>query len=778
MKSGLFRRLHFSRLLLFLSVLSIGGCAFWHNFSTFFNTLYLAKQHLAMYEEAQRAIAPPNANSAIALQSHRWLDEEYDLRQRALYEGHAQPVVPTFSHVLSSTKEVANIHLDSAIILGSKILADKKGNKYIEDALFVVGKAQYYKNDYAGARRKFLELLFKYPESEHNAEVQVLLAHAMLADKRLDTAQIAINAGLAAAEKAHDAHALSEIHRANAELIYSKNADSLTAVSEELRSAEAGLEGQDLAKLAFEEGAIDYLNGRWAEAERAFGAAYTASKDDWLSGEAHIAHAMALRREQKFDAARDELTEIVAKIKYNASHAAAKYELALTDEMADRAAVNQNLKTQDFYNLYHPALKMEYYSIDTTFHNTSGMMTAHSHYRQAEMYREMGLYDSASKMAGSLINTKDFATPAMNEYVSARASSLASFAKWRIELAHADSLLSKFGTKGPAREDAELRRKALQTALGNRFQPQAPTPMSKDDSDRYQKALADLQKQKYGTTVGSVSDTTRTLDSLQFLSSSAHYQLGRAYETFLEIPQARNEYRAALAYNSPKEDSAEKLLRSQSLYALMQLEMRDKQEAVADSLMDVLVTRYGQTIYAQQARTLYPTRVKHTPGEGAYESAYAMLRKSGLDAAKPILLSVAAAYPEEDAAPRALYAVGVTYEEASNYDSAVAYFKRIIKDYPFSVYAFELRPRLADNISGLPKAPPMPHDPTLSRADSMRARRAPREIRTGNTEPTPPVQKAPPSTPPSARPPMPPNGIPPRPRPQINRDSLRRIHHK
>src|ERR1051325_4090908 len=37
-------------------LLAIGGCTFWHNFSTFFNTLYLAKQHLALYEESQRTI--------------------------------------------------------------------------------------------------------------------------------------------------------------------------------------------------------------------------------------------------------------------------------------------------------------------------------------------------------------------------------------------------------------------------------------------------------------------------------------------------------------------------------------------------------------------------------------------------------------------------------------------------------------------------------------------------------------------------------------------------
>ena len=54
--------------------------------------------------------------------------------------------------------------MDSAIILGSKILADKKGNKYQEDALFVVGKAEFYKKvtdkDASQAKALWSKLVF------------------------------------------------------------------------------------------------------------------------------------------------------------------------------------------------------------------------------------------------------------------------------------------------------------------------------------------------------------------------------------------------------------------------------------------------------------------------------------------------------------------------------------------------------------------------------------------------------------------------------------------
>ncbi|MDP4244169.1 MAG: tetratricopeptide repeat protein [Bacteroidota bacterium] len=736
---------HLSLLLL---VATIGGCTFWHNFSTYFNTLYLAQTHLAAYEEQQRTIVAPNPNGAIAVQNHRWLDEEYDLRQRALYEGRTQAVAPSFSRVLGSTKEVTNMHLDSAIILGSKILADKKPNKYIEDALFVVGKAQYYKNDFAGARRKFLELLYKYPDTKYGAEVQVLLARSMLADRRLDTAEMALTVGLQRANESGDKNALAEVHRTYAEYIYAKNPDSLTAVGEELRKAEEDLSGQDLAKLAFEEGALDYMNGQWPEAERAFTTAINSTKDDWLAGEAHIDHAMALRREAKFDEARTELRAVIDKLKYSASAAAARYELTLTDEYAARHAVSNDLRTPQFKSGFHPPLHLEYFAIDTAFRNSSAMMIAHSHFREAEMYREMGLYDSAAKAAAMLINTKDFATPAMNDYVSTRASSLASFAKWRTELGRVDSQIARFNTKGPARAEVDLKIKALKEVLGSRFQPTAPAVMSKEDSAKFEKVYTQLQKQQPGGAAFVVSDTARSLDSLGLLAATAHYQLGRSYETFLEIPQARAEYNAALAVAFAKSDTAASAMRAQAMYAQMQLEYHDKQIAAGDSLLDELLAHYGQTVYAEQARMLFPNKIKRTPGQTAYETAYATLREHGLDAAKASLLAVVAGFPEEDAAPRSLYAIGLSYEDSARYDSAVVYYKRVMHDYPYSVYALALHPRFADATNAAPHGQPPPVDPTQIQP-GQHQQRAPRMLNQPGQQPTQ-------------------RGLPPRSRPQTS----------
>src|SRR5581483_5843364 len=104
----------------------------------------------------------------------------------------------------------------------------------------------------------------------------------------------------------------------------------------------------------------------------------------------------------------------------------------------------------------------------------------------------------------------------------------------------------------------------------------------------------------------------------------------------------------------------------------------------------------GQTIYAEEAREQFVRSTENSPGELAYRAAFKSLGIGGLDAAKPSLLDVVKTYPQEDVAPRSLYAIGEQYEEVERYDSAVHYYRRVLNEYPYSTYAIALRPRLAD----------------------------------------------------------------------------------
>ena len=756
----------------------------WHNVATYFNTVYLANRHLDAYEASQRAIVEPNPNGAIALLKHRWLDEEYFVRQRQLRsDGEASPITPSFSQSLGATKEIHNVHLDSAIILGSKVLADKKGTKYLEDALFLVGKAEFYKNNFTDAERKFLELLSRYPNTKYGADVQIFLARSMLLNHDFDTAALTLTRGLKMTKETGDKAAISNLHRALAELIYARTPDSLAAIAEELHQAETGLSGEDLARLTYEEGAVDYLNGDWPRAERAFRTTADNAKDDWLSGESRIADALALRENGDLDAARDELTLVTGRIKYSSSQPAARFELAYTDELIARKAVGNNLRSPEFRDRYHAALQAEYFSLDTSFKNSSALIISRAKFRQAEIFREMGLYDSAASTAAGLVATKDFSSMAMNEYVSGIASSLASFARWRKELVRLDSLTTALKQAPPARgqaaavhgqtEDAAIHLQAMREALGTRWNPARPVPLSKQDSNDILAIEARLKARAPKELV--IKDTALFLDSLYGVMAGAHFELGRAYETFGEIPQARMEYRAATGMDASPTmpgamDTAKSALRAQTLYAWLELEHQEKNQPTFDSLLHELLTHYGQTIYAGEARLLFQASMKNSPGELAYGQAYQTLKDHGIDAAKPALLQIAIAYRQEDVAPRSLYAIGESYEEAEHYDSSLVYYKRVLTEYPYSAYALALRPRLADaSVSGVPRAPAPNVNPLLQRGVGkpelrQQMQQAPIQQPPNDTagqsnqaNPQPPV--SPPQPPdPLPHPPLPPGG--------------------
>lgn len=694
------------------------------------------------------------------------------MRQVGLHAGHAEPITPSFSQSLSATKQIVNVHLDSAIILGSKVLADKKASKYKEDALFIVGKAQFYKNDFIGAERKFRELLANYPQTKYGAQVQVYLARSMLVNHDIDTAAMTLQRGLAAAAESKDIATLSSMHRAMAELIYAKNPDSLTAIASELHKAEAGLAGEELARLAYQEGAVEFLNGDWPSAEIAFQTTGQAASDDWLSGEARVAHALTLRQEGNLDAARTELAFIIAHVKYGGSATAARFELAYTDELIARKSAQNDLRSAAFHDNYDQSLQHEYYVLDTTYKSSSAIMVSHTKYRQAELFREMGRYDTASRIAAPLIGTKDFSTAAMNEYVSERANSLVSYAQWHQELVHIDTLEERIkpashshaDVRVPGQTNDEIHLKALQEVLGSRWKPNFPVQLTKMDSDQIK--LAEVRLKKNAPSKLVISDTARFIDSLQFRAGTAHYQLGRAYETFGEIPEARQEFQMADTMNIGPMDTGRTALRARILYAWLELEQQEKNKPVADSLLHELLSHYGQTMYAEQARILYVTFSRNSPGELAYLDAYKLLRDNGLDAAKPPMLQIVVNFSQEDVAPRALFALGESYEEATHYDSALAYYRRVLKEYPYSSYALALRPRLADaGTPALPHAQPRTLSPPLIPDQSS----VPVNVDTTQavSQPPPGIPQHPanPANPNSRTPPIPPIQPPMRPLP-------------
>jgi tetratricopeptide (TPR) repeat protein len=158
---------------------------------------------------------------------------------------------------------------------------------------------------------------------------------------------------------------------------------------------------------------------------------------------------------------------------------------------------------------------------------------------------------------------------------------------------------------------------------------------------------------------------------------------------------AITEYTLALDKQYNNFDTAKKSFNARVIFSWIELDNQLKRTSERDSLITILTTKYGESVYASMAGHLYSGETKKdSPGEKAYSDAYAVLRRGGLDAAKGQMLGVVTSYSHEDVAPRALYAIGIAYEDISRYDSALYYYKRVVNEYPYSSYADELKPRL------------------------------------------------------------------------------------
>ncbi|MEP7234981.1 MAG: tetratricopeptide repeat protein, partial [Ignavibacteriota bacterium] len=682
-------------LILTFSVLTV-SCSFFRNFTTYFNVLYLAQQHLDMYEDQIEKEQVAQSGAAAVITTHRWLDEEYLARQ--LYKkrtGLAMPIASVTKGTSTTNKSSGSVHLDSAIILGSKVLADKKETKYIEDALFIVGKAQYYKNDYSGAKRKFGELLYKYPETKYGPEVGMLLARAMMATNQFDTATSAIGGVLKHAEQSGNQTDISEAHKAYADLLLVSNPDSLRLAAEQLRLAEKGLPTEDAAQLAYQRGTLYFLDGRWAEAETAFRSVVSASADAQLQGEALVSLGETLRREKKFSEAKEVFQGVMGKARYSNSHPPAQFEYAYTVDAEARDAVREELKTPNYRSEYYPKVKATYDALDTTYRNISQAIMARSRFRQAEIYRQMGEYDSASHVANIILGTKDFSSAEVNDYVNNRIRALTRFAEWKTQLAKVDTverLLRKLRRPGTTMYDnitREIRQQAEQQVLGSRWQPDHAPVITTEEEKLIKQYEERIRKEKASEGVNpfsiNFSDTTKYIDSVHFVASHAHFELGRAYENFLEFPSALEEYRLSFDMAYMKPDTAMNVFRAQVLFTWIELANQLGRAGERDLLIGKLTRDYGETIYAQQAVKEYAdVRDKDTPGLIAFRSAYATMKSSGLESAKPALLMIAREHSHEEVAAKSLYTIGVGYEDIKRFDSAVVYYRRVIKDYPYS----------------------------------------------------------------------------------------------
>jgi TolA-binding protein len=148
---SILKKIRFSFFLLLL--IALAGCSVWDSFTTYFNLYYNTNKS---FEEAEEQI--------------------YD-QERSLFSTKTLTIPGT-----------ANTELDKVIEKCSIILQFHSETGYVEDALLMLGKSFYYKNNYQKAKRKFEELVTSQVEGDYELEAELWIGKCQMKLKRYNNA--------------------------------------------------------------------------------------------------------------------------------------------------------------------------------------------------------------------------------------------------------------------------------------------------------------------------------------------------------------------------------------------------------------------------------------------------------------------------------------------------------------------------------------------------------------------------------------------------------------
>ncbi|MCI0514388.1 tetratricopeptide repeat protein [candidate division KSB1 bacterium] len=215
-------------------------------------------------------------------------------------------------------------NFDKAIEKASKVLQLHPKSKYVDNALMLVGKSFYYKEDNLKAVRKFQELLENYPESKFAPEAQFWLAQSYLQMQNYEEAEKSFQ-DIISSKVPHEIK--DEALLAIGELYYVK-ADYITA-AHEYQSAVKAMKGKDKrAKAAFRMGECYLTLKDYEKAIDAFDQAVRYSTDTQTEDNALFQLAMCQKKLNQYDEAMNYLQKLLGRDSYEENWPIAKIEMA------------------------------------------------------------------------------------------------------------------------------------------------------------------------------------------------------------------------------------------------------------------------------------------------------------------------------------------------------------------------------------------------------------------------------------------------------------------
>jgi tetratricopeptide (TPR) repeat protein len=690
-------------------ILTLTGCGAFRNATAYFNTYYNASQLF------NQAVAEVEKNPQTAKDSNYFAP--YKVPPSA---------VTKFEKVIEKGSRVIQFHGESG---------------YVEDAIMMIGKAYLYQNETESAAGKFRELIENFPESDKRPSATLWYAKALYQgnndDQALTVAKELAAPALAGEKSDIPGNILLEVTMLQAQIYIDRGEYEQAAAT---LAATVPIDGDDALKAIaqYQLGTVYEQTKEYAKAAEAFGLIDDYGPAPSMKFNAELRKGVMLSMAGEPDAALNTFDEIIA----------------LPLKIEQSSLVDLEVANAYWARGDSMAAFTLYTIIDSSYKRTD--VAARSYFKRGEIfekhYRDM---DSAKKYYEKA--KSEYPSSSVTQPATARFTSLDHFVRTRERLADDDSALrallnpdtlGKSDTSAAAAKPGDTTRGGIfspgsdpskklaqdvkkEPPRPERVEPRPP-PYGSDENlplrairNRPRHLVPDPENMGQtaegaqggappvppeSAIAGKMSDlptaqgqskaiekkeaAPSTPEGLRKRIAESEYEIGGIFLLDLGLPDSALAHYERLVAECPESPLVPK-----AIYAMSEVHRVLGDTAAVDSLYDRLLAEHPATDYARQVkimRGLDTSGVAENDDAALYRKAEASLFSGESEKALTMFKQIAATTNDTLIAPKSRYTVGWIYENVLiNLDSANAWYKSLLKEYPASVYATSAEPRVA-----------------------------------------------------------------------------------
>jgi TolA-binding protein len=545
---------------------------------------------------------------------------------------------------------------DKAIEKASKLLQLHPKSRYVDDALLLIGECFFYKQEYLKAQRKFQELITLFPKSGLAPRARLWLAKTYIELNDYAGAELVLKE---LEEREKKGEMVDQARYLLGEIYFRRK--QYTPAAQEYEAAARKLDDAKIRGEAYRRLGECYVELKQFDlAANAFRRAGSSIKDDVnLKFEAHLRYAVALKNDQKLNAALNVLNSMLKEFSAHRDLPLVKVEIAECTRAQGKieAAIKQYSAIIENHQRTEAAAAA-FFALGEIYERNAGDFTkAKENYdnvrRESSRFEKLPEAERRSKAITSLIKLKE---------------TVATLERQRGALAGNKPEASRRSIATKDKKQSEERppiSRIPRRAKNVNLEALASSSATKDP----QKVAADLAKSKI------------LLAELYLFNFNRPDSAMREYlDVFEFFPQT--EY-------AP-----------QAMYSLAYiLGEAPATLAMRDSILTVLAGKYGQTPQGQNAKRQLgradTLSVGQTLPELLRQAEANLFERKNPQQAVQMYQEFLQRQPDSKYAAQSLYAMGWIYEhELADNKQALATYKKLIETFPESPMARRVRPKV------------------------------------------------------------------------------------